>query len=212
MEKLCGQCGKTKTLSEFNRNKSNPDGLDYQCRACKKLYYLKNRGIILKKKKEEYEIDGEAARERTRKWHKENKDRSNELNNNWYIKKYHNDPLFRFEKLCRCRIQDAFRRLDSKKSKRSLELLGADWETVQRHIEQQFVEGMTWKNYGEWQADHVIPLVSANNKEELIPLLHYTNLQPLWALDNNRKGSKMDLGDGETVRITRKNRDKILVV
>ena len=46
---------------------------------------------------------------------------------------------------------------------------------------------MSWDNYGKyngelnfgWDLDHIIPLSSANNIDELIKLNHYTNFQPL---------------------------------
>ena len=68
-------------------------------------------------------------------------------------------------------------------------MLGCDWETAHKHLEIQFTKGMNWENQGEWHIDHIIPLVSANTKEELIKLCHYTNLQPLWAEDNLKKGA-----------------------
>ena len=37
----------------------------------------------------------------------------------------------------------------------------------------------------------IIPLNSATNENELLKLIHYTNLQPLWAEDNLKKGSKV---------------------
>ena len=61
------------------------------------------------------------------------------------------------------------------------------------YLEKQFKDGMSWENYGYrgWHIDHIIPISSANNEEELIKLCHYTNLQPLWAVDNFKKGSKI---------------------
>jgi hypothetical protein len=70
-------------------------------------------------------------------------------------------------------------------------MLGVDWEVAKVHIERQFTKGMNWDNQGEWHIDHIIPLASANNKEELIKLCHYTNLQPLWAEDNLSKSDKI---------------------
>ena len=50
---------------------------------------------------------------------------------------------------------------------------------------------MTWENYGEWHIDHIIPLDSANDENELYSLCYYTNLQPLWGNENIRKGAKI---------------------
>ena len=53
---------------------------------------------------------------------------------------------------------------------------------------------MTWENRGlkGWHLDHIIPLSSAKNEEELRELCHYTNIQPLWWDDNLRKGSSIE--------------------
>jgi hypothetical protein len=61
------------------------------------------------------------------------------------------------------------------------------------HLESQFTTGMSWDNYGlyGWHIDHKVPLSSAKSEEELLKLCHYSNLQPLWAEDNLKKGSSI---------------------
>jgi hypothetical protein len=49
---------------------------------------------------------------------------------------------------------------------------------------------MSWDNYGEWHVDHMMSLAMAKSKHEAEKLCHYTNLQPLWAKDNLKKGTK----------------------
>ena len=50
---------------------------------------------------------------------------------------------------------------------------------------------MSWYNQGKWHIDHIIPLSSANTEEGIYKLCHYTNLQPLWAEDNLKKGGEL---------------------
>ena len=77
------------------------------------------------------------------------------------------------------------------KSKRTDEILGISLAEFQGYLEKKFTDGMCWENYGKWHIDHKIPLSSALNEEELYKLCHFTNLQPLWAEDNIRKGNKL---------------------
>jgi hypothetical protein len=70
-------------------------------------------------------------------------------------------------------------------------MLGVSYPEFISYFERLFVEGMSWDNHGEWHIDHIIPLSSVNTEEELIKLCYYTNLQPLWAEDNLKKGSKI---------------------
>ena len=52
---------------------------------------------------------------------------------------------------------------------------------------------MTWENHTPtgWHVDHIIPCAAfdLSKPEEQRKCFHYTNLQPLWAIDNIRKGA-----------------------
>jgi hypothetical protein len=82
------------------------------------------------------------------------------------------------------------------------ELLGADDTTVRKHIEDQFQEGMTWENHGEWHIDHILPCkmkhpLTGDDVFDLTKpshqklLFNYQNLQPMWESENCAKQDKI---------------------
>ena len=100
------------------------------------------------------------------------------------------DPLFKLSELLRGNTYHAFKRMGYKKQTKTQKILGADFETVKKHIESQFLKGMTWENRSDnvWHIDHIIPISFAKTEEELLKLCSYNNLQPLWAKENIVKG------------------------
>ena len=69
---------------------------------------------------------------------------------------------------------------------------------LKQHIELQFLEGMTWDNYGSvWEIDHITPINwyvnnqnKFNDKNNLCREANsLSNLKPLFFLDNRTKGS-----------------------
>ena len=72
--------------------------------------------------------------------------------------------------------------------------LGCSIAYFKAYIAQQFTEGMTWDNYGEWHLDHKRPLAAFDltSREDWLRAAHYTNYQPLWAEDNHTKNAKLD--------------------
>lgn len=89
----------------------------------------------------------------------------------------------------RSRLYDAFKGI--RKSTHTMELLGCSIKELKQHLESQFQLGMTWDNYGKWHLDHIRPLASFDLAQPSQQRLacHWTNLQPLWAIDNLRKRS-----------------------
>jgi hypothetical protein len=94
------------------------------------------------------------------------------------------DPLFKMK----CNIRRRIRNMNLDPKPSTLDILGESYNVVMDFISKSFTEEMTWLNYGEWHLDHIIPLKTAMTNDNKIKLLHYTNLQPLWAKDNLKKG------------------------
>ena len=103
------------------------------------------------------------------------------------------------------RLRDAIRGsirayLGSKKTRRgsTFEIVGCTPDFLRGHLERQFKDGMTWENYGShWHVDHRIPLASGNSADEIKGLSHWTNLQPLEALENIIKSDKIPIDAGQ---------------
>ena len=110
--------------------------------------------------------------------------------NTYYSNKLKTDDLFKLKHNIRNHTKRTFKRIGKNNPTDTLTLLGCSWEEAKAHIESKFVEGMSWSNHGEWHIDHIIPIASATTIEEVAKLNHISNLQPLWALDNLRKGAR----------------------
>lgn len=109
-------------------------------------------------------------------------------------KRLKEDPVFKLCHNCRSIINGHLKKNKLPKTGRTASYIGTtDYEFLKQYLESKFQPGMTWGNWGrgkgKWNIDHIIPLASASNEEELIKLLHYTNLQPLWSEENGSKGS-----------------------
>ena len=102
-----------------------------------------------------------------------------------------NDINYRIEKNLRKRLWDAIK--GNNKSASTIKLLGCAVEYLKNHLESQFTEGMNWDNYGKWHIDHIIPCASFDFTDpfQQRECFHFSNLQPLWAEDNLKKGSNL---------------------
>ena len=173
----CSKCGEIKPKEDFFKESKNAHGYSYACKECKK------------KQKKEY-MQTDAYKERISAYNKEyrKKESFKEYVKGYYRRKFDNDEIYKVKLLIRNRISKAVRR-NSKRGK-SLELLGCSVEFLKRHLEKQFLPGMTWDNYGsEWEIDHIVPcsLFDMSDKWHQFVCFNWRNLQPLWTKDNQVK-------------------------
>lgn len=106
-------------------------------------------------------------------------------------KRMKEDPLFRLKVNVRKFINHSFRRKNIPKQDKTEKILGCTFDFFRDYIASKFKEGMNFDNYGKWQIDHIIPLSTAKNEEDVLRLCHYSNLQPLWAYENREKSNKL---------------------
>jgi len=166
-----------KYRKNFYSNKANKERT-YE----KQKKYLQTDKAKEKKKKRllKYKLDGRASLYRSKSY-----------------KKLKKNP----EKLAKAKIINNIRKRIRQsmhsgtiKNGASINLFGCTTNELRMHIESKFKNGMSWKNYGSWVIDHIIPLSKfnfLNNINERYKANHYSNLQPMWASENLKKSNKI---------------------
>lgn len=176
----------------YNRQyrKNNPDKI----RAYRKSYKDKNSDRIVELRKEDYAKNRDAILARNKRWYVRNRDSIVIRQTARDRKRASTDPAFKYTKMLRNRIVEVLKRQNAIKFQPTKELIGCDREFLRKWIESKFTEGMTWENHGYrgWHIDHKKPCASFDltDREQQRKCFHYSNLQPLWAKENQRKGDR----------------------
>lgn len=186
--KICSKCCENISVDNFNKNSRNKSGLRAECKDCQKKYYILNNEKIKIQRKDRYIKNPSLELNRNKKYYLNNK---SVIIETLKIKRQVNH-FFRLKNNIRSRLNIFLKANKLHKDNSTFNLVGCSPEFLKEHIEKQFTEGMSWDLMGKHiHIDHIIPLSSAKNEDEIYKLCHYTNLQPLWAEDNLKKGSKI---------------------
>lgn len=173
---------KLRSKTNYENNKNN---LDFKQK--RKDYRDQNKEKRIQYDKQRYEENKVKIKERVKKYRLNNK----ESINNYFVNRRNSDINFKITSNLRIRLWKVLKGIN--KSKRTLELLGCSIEFLKIHLEKQFTKGMNWNNYGLWHIDHKLPCISfdLSDSGQQKECFNYINLQPLWAIDNLIKGSKI---------------------
>lgn len=166
------------------------------------LYRQNNKQKLKEYHLEYYSKNSEKLKQKTRDWNFANQERNKESKkiyreknkdklNQYFLQRRNSDHLFKMRGDIRNLISISLRKRRFLKKNRTEEILGCTFDEFLNHIESQFQSGMNWENRSEWHIDHIVPLASAETEEEILRLNHHSNLRPLWAIDNLKKGSKI---------------------
>lgn len=176
LTKTCSKCGQDKPLSEYNKHKSNKDGLQYHCNDCRLIQRIQDKDKI----KERDRIYRQNNREKNIEYLKIYRQSNKLIRNQKDKERKQSDSLYKLTCNIRSLITGKIKQRGYNKNTKTQEILGCDWNILKEHFESQFDNDMSWDNQGTyWDIDHIIPVSSAKTEEDIIRLNHYTNLRPL---------------------------------
>ena len=154
----------------------------------RKEYAEQNNAHIVEYRRGYYRRNAELIKIKVKDW--QNKNRKM-LNSQLKLKRESNQQ-FKLKTDLRTRLRQAIK--SNRKSGSAVRDLGCSIEYLKAYLEGQFEPGMTWDNWAHdgWHIDHIRPLASFDltDPEQFKQAVHYTNLQPLWAKDNFKKGRR----------------------
>ena len=185
--KDCTKCGITKLKKCFNKRKASKDGLQSQCKDCRKGYYQENKDEIKAKYYQETKdkIKAHNAKPETKA-----------KRNARLTKRRKTDEGYRKLNSLRARLYSAMK--GKKKSASTLSLCGLESGTaIQDYLN---FKSPWFKERGvpseELAMDHIIPCekYDLTKSDHEKACFHYINLQLLTELDNKRKGDKVPEG------------------
>lgn len=166
----------------LNKSKSDKN-IEYR-----REYYQRNRDELINNQRDYYQEN----KEEISKYREQYKPIRNYKRRIEYKYKIENDSLFHLKENIRSSIRRSFKLKNLIKNSKTNEVLGCTFKEFKLYLESKFESWMNWDNYGKyngelnhgWDIDHIIPISSAKNEEDILKLNHYTNLQPLCSYTN----------------------------
>lgn len=178
----CSTCKMLKSTTDFPKDVTTPSGFNARCKACcsasAKQYHQRYAAVRSAKAKA---------------WNQANPEKRRVIEQ----RKLATDISYRISCRLRARLSNALRlriggSVIGRRVASAVRDLGCTLDELMVHLERQFTPGMSWTNYGDWHIDHIKPLASFDltDRVQLLVACHFTNLQPLWAEENLKKGDR----------------------
>lgn len=206
LEIYCKPCVKTIDAVKYKRNSS-------AIKARSKKWARDHKELVNERARRNYEKNPEEIKKRSRDYNFNNREKISTNKKRYYSEnkeiiikkqiernaiKLKTDLNFRIKITLGTRIRSALKNANATKKNKTIEYLGTSIPEFRKHMEKQFYinsktnEMMSWENVGKWHIDHIIPCASYDltDIKAQKKCFHYTNLRPLWAEENLKKGAK----------------------
>jgi hypothetical protein len=177
-KKDCNTCNKSKTLDKFYKHEKTKDGLENQCKECRKhyssIYHSNNKKARHDYHKNHYEKYN---------YQKDYNINSRKKINKYRVKKYHSDKQVKLRLNISNRIREALNTNNIKKQNNTLEFIGCSIEFYKQYLESLFLPEFTWENHGLiWEIDHIQPCskFDLEDIEQQKICFNYKNTRPIF--------------------------------
>jgi hypothetical protein len=154
-----------------------------------------NKEKLSKKHKLWYENNKNKWNDYIKEYRKNNIDKIRQIKRDYERNRKASDPLYKLISNFRTAIYTVLKESNVDKYGHYFDILQYTPEELIIHLEKQFVQDMTWDNYGIWHVDHKLPITSFDiqemGDEEFMRCWCLDNLQPMWGEENIRKSNKI---------------------
>lgn len=192
--KQCRSCEEILPFSSFSKESKIKSGLNAHCKLCNKKHREENIDHYREIGKKSEDKHRGKRRAKNKKYREENR---YELNEKRKIRASENIN-YKLTKILRTRLSNAIK--GNYKVGSAISDLGCSINFLKEYLASKFYdhpetgEQMSWDNHGfyGWHIDHIKPLASfdLSDRDQVKESCNYTNLQPLWAEDNHKKGDR----------------------
>lgn len=192
--RVCKRCGVEYPLSieYFKRYTQGSHSFEIVCRKCRNRDNMEYRRRVLS----ENEEMALRWKEYRKNWKRNNMDKIVAQVVRRTRERYHEDEIYRWTLEARRGVRSALNERKAKhfSDKRVVEITGLPKEELKAHLLKTYFDiyGSECSDLSTTHVDHIVPLCTATNLNEVKSLFHYTNLRLLKECDNRRKGTTLD--------------------
>ena len=160
-----------------------------------KKYREKNKEKLSEKHKFWYDNNKDKWNDYIKEYRENNVDKIRKTKRDYERNRKANDPLYKLIGNFRTAIYQVLKESNVDKNKHYFDVLQYTPDELINHLEKQFMDTMTWDNYGIWHVDHKSPITSFDiqvmGDEEFMKCWSLDNLQPMWGPENILKSNRL---------------------